>query len=232
MVFTIQNEKEIIMDKILKYILWPILLAPALYLIFIWNSLPDNIVLLTKPIETADRVGNKSELIKRTLIFLALSTGVYFLISNIYRIDRRKYATENKDRLQRMAFAISTYISIISILIIYSSYRGFTHFDVRLVFGSIGLIWCIFGNYMYTLKPNSFTGIRNRWTLNNKENWRKTHRFAGKLWFITGLLLAMICILSPQPVAVIAFVIVSVSIGLLPFIYSYYLYKFQTTSNE
>jgi len=232
MAHAIQNKKEIIMDKALKYALWPIILAPAVYLTIIWNSIPERIATHFKLDGTPDSFGNKPELVTGVLILLALSIGAYFLVSNIYKIDRKKNAGENKDRLRRMAFASSAFISIISILVIKSSSGGVMRFDVRFIFGVIGFMWCLFGNYMYTMKPNSFTGIRNRWTLNNEKNWQKTHRFAGKLWFITGLLLAAICLLTPQDIAVIAFVIVSFSLGFLPIIYSYYIHKNKITSYE
>lgn len=225
MAFTIQNEKEIIMDKTLKYALCPIILAPAVYLAITWNSIPEKIAIHFKLDGTPDSFGNETELATGVLILLVLSIGVYFLVSNIYKIDSKKNAGENKDRLHRIAFASSAFISIISIMVIKSSAGGAMRFDVRFIFGAIGFMWCLFGNYMYTMKPNSFAGIRNRWTLANEKNWQKTHRFAGRLWFITGLLLAAICLLSSQDIAVIAFLIVSFSIGFLPFFYSYYINK-------
>jgi uncharacterized membrane protein len=225
MVFTIQSKKEVNMDKLLKYSIGPIILAPVIYLFIIWNSLPEKIAMHFKQDGTAYRFGNKIELLIGIFIFFAISIGIYFLVRNTYKIDRKKYVVGNKDRLHRMAFASSMFISIISSMIIHKSSGGSIRFDVRFIFGAIGFMWCVFGNYMYTMKPNSFAGIRNRWTLNNQENWRKTHLFAGKLWFIAGLLLAAICLLSPQNIAVIAFVIVSISIWLMPIIYSYYIHK-------
>lgn len=43
----------------------------------------------------------------------------------------------------------------------------------------LGLFFIIFGNYLPKVSPNHVVGIRLPWTLNNTENWRKTHRFAG-----------------------------------------------------
>ena len=33
------------MDKLLKIFIWPIMLAPAVYLLYIWNSLPERVAL-------------------------------------------------------------------------------------------------------------------------------------------------------------------------------------------
>lgn len=50
------------------------------------------------------------------------------------------------------------------------------------------------GNYMPTLRPNSGIGIRVKWTMENEQVWKLTHRFAGKLWVVIGLLLTAACI--------------------------------------
>ena len=52
------------------------------------------------------------------------------------------------------------------------------------------------GNYMPTLRPNSGIGIRVKWTMENEQVWKLTHRFAGKLWVVIGLLLTAACIVG------------------------------------
>ena len=51
----------------------------------------------------------------------------------------------------------------------------------------IGLIFVIIGNYLPKCKQNYTIGIKIPWTLDNEENWNKTHRFAGFLWTLCGL---------------------------------------------
>jgi uncharacterized membrane protein len=48
---------------------------------------------------------------------------------------------------------------------------------------------------MPKLKQNYMIGIRLPWTLENEDNWNRTHAFAGKLWpsgAVVGILLAII----------------------------------------
>ena len=47
------------------------------------------------------------------------------------------------------------------------------------------------GNYMPKLKVNHTVGIRLPWTLQSEDNWHKTHRLAGKLWVLGGLILLL-----------------------------------------
>jgi len=81
------------------------------------------------------------------------------------------------------------------------------------------------GNYMHTIKPNYFAGLRLPWTLNNEDNWRKTHLLAGKLWFIGGLVIAILCLVVPGTAAIVLFFIATIVLILVPVIYSYRLYK-------
>ena len=55
----------------------------------------------------------------------------------------------------------------------------------------IGLIFTIIGNYMPKCKQNYTIGIKIPWTLDNEENWNRTHRFAGWLWTFCGI--AIMC---------------------------------------
>ena len=55
----------------------------------------------------------------------------------------------------------------------------------------IGLVFAIIGNYMPKCKQNYTIGIKIPWTLNSEENWNKTHRFAGILWVICGIIIML-----------------------------------------
>jgi uncharacterized membrane protein len=50
----------------------------------------------------------------------------------------------------------------------------------------------IVGNFLGTLRPNYFAGIRTPWTLENPETWRATHRLGGRLMFFGGLILLIV----------------------------------------
>ena len=53
----------------------------------------------------------------------------------------------------------------------------------------VGLLFIIIGNYLPKARQNYTLGIKIAWTLANEENWNRTHRLAGYLWMIGGLLL-------------------------------------------
>ncbi len=213
------------MNKYFKILVWPIAIFPLIYLLVIWNSLPEKIAIHFDWQGHPDRYGNKNELLLMVAILSLLSIGMFFLLSNIYRIDPQKYAAENKDRLLRMAFVISIFISALSSFIIYSSAKEGFELGIRYIFAGVGLLFCFIGNYMHTIKPNYFAGFRVPWTLNNEENWRKTHLLGGRLWFAGGLVIAIVCLLLPDSVSMIMFLILTMVLVIIPLVYSYRLYK-------
>jgi uncharacterized membrane protein len=213
------------MTRYFKYLIWPVALVPLVYLLSIWQSLPQEMAMHFDLQGKPDDYGNKSELLVMVSVFSAMSIAIYFILSNIYKIDPKKYAADNKDRLQRMGFAIAVFMVALSCYIIYNASRGSMEMSVRYIFAGVGLLLCLIGNYMHTIKPNYFAGLRLPWTLNNEDNWRKTHLLAGKLWFIGGLVIAILCLVVPNTVAIFLFFIAILVLILVPVIYSYRLFR-------
>ena len=96
----------------------------------------------------------------------------------------------------------------------------------------MGLLFFLIGNYMPKTKQNGAVGIRIKWTLESEENWGATHRYAGKLWCLGGLLL-MVCALIPSVLAVILlWIVILAAMVILPTRYSYRFYKSQVTEGK
>ena len=53
------------------------------------------------------------------------------------------------------------------------------------------LLFIAMGNWMPKIKQNSTLGIKIKWTLYNEENWNKTHRVAGFVWVIGGVIFCL-----------------------------------------
>ena len=213
------------MDKIMKKIAWLFIIAPAIYLAIVWNTLPETIAMHFNLKGEIDRYGSKNELATMIMILVGVNAIVYLLLPQVYRIDPKRYAVENKGRLFRIAFAVAVFTSAVLCLLIYSSIHGNIKFSMRFILAGVGLILAVVGNYIYNIKPNYFAGIRLPWTLNNDENWKRTHLLGGKLLFGGGLLIAVICLFAPFTFSMITlFTILSVVI-LITCIYSYRLYK-------
>src|SRR4051812_17944965 len=104
------------MNIFLRRIVWPIMLIPAVYLAILWNHIPQTVPMHFDFKGNVDRYGSKHELLVLIISLTVLNAIVYLVITNIYKIDPKKYAVQNKERLQRMAFYVTMYLSAIWIM--------------------------------------------------------------------------------------------------------------------
>lgn len=95
----------------------------------------------------------------------------------------------------------------------------------QFVLVSIGILIAITGNYMNSIKPNYFIGIRTPWTLENPDVWKKTHRFASKLWIIGGVLMTISAFTPFLKDSLFVIVGAVLILAVIPFIYSYRLFN-------
>ena len=215
------------MNRLLPKLVWPVMALPALYLALAWNKLPENVALHFDLAGKPDRFGSRTELITTVIILTVTNALVYLLLTNIWRIDPKKHASDNRNRMVSIGFATVLFLSGIMCMIIYSASRGNIRFSTGLIFSATGLFFAVIGNYLPNLKPNYFAGLRLPWTLENEENWRKTHQLAGTLWFAGGLFLALACLFLPPTAAIILFFSVMTILVLIPAVFSYRLYRQQ-----
>ena len=93
-----------------------------------------------------------------------------------------------------------------------------------LVMLPLALIMIVFGNYIPQIKQNRTMGYKLPWTLQNEVVWQKTHRFAGIVTVLAGIMLAIsavICGLKHDDVWIfLPFGVAFLSITVLPIIYA------------
>src|SRR5215471_15831063 len=215
------------MNKFLNRTFWLVMIIPIAYLAVVWNTLPEKIAMHFDLHGNADKFDSKNELLWFTIIMVFVAIAVYLLLTNIWRIDPKKYAAENKGRLQKIAFALVIFLAAIQCFVIYIATQGSMKLNFRTFFVLIGIFWAVIANYMNNLKPNYFAGFRLPWTLENEENWRRTHHLASKLWFAGGLLIAAICIFTSTTISIITLFSILTIVTVIPIVYSYRLYRKQ-----
>lgn len=82
----------------------------------------------------------------------------------------------------------------------------------------VGIVLIVVGNYIPKTRQNYTVGIRTPWTLNNEENWNKTHRFGGKILVISGIM-TILSVFIPY-LYIFAFILFPLII-----VYSYWIYR-------
>jgi uncharacterized membrane protein len=95
----------------------------------------------------------------------------------------------------------------------------------RAMGAGISLFFALLGNYLTTVQPNYFIGIRTPWALESDIVWFKTHRLVGRLFFGGGLGLAALAVIGPLAWFEPTLLVVVLGIVGLGYGYSYWLYQ-------
>jgi uncharacterized membrane protein len=199
-------------------------LLPAVYLFFIYASLPQTVPMHYGFNGKVDRYGDKSELVTLQAILLGVPLFVYLLLKFLPLFDPKKQIKYGESTFQKLAFGVVLFITALNIVIIFSTAHHGFKID-KLIFPLIGLMFVFLGNIMNSIKPNYYAGIRTPWTLENEDNWRATHRLASKIWFFGGIVVTIATLLLPSEVGEIVFLCIVAIIVLIPVIYSYVYFR-------
>ena len=201
-----------------------IISIPWIYLAIIWNSLPDTIPVHFGLNGTPDRFGQKNEIFFIPIIMTAISLLVFLLLTNIYKLDPKKYATKQSGTFLKFAMAIVVFISFIGLLVLNWTVKQQTN-SLNLFLALMGLLFAYIGNIMHSIKPNYFAGFRMPWTLESEENWKATHMLASKIWFAGGILIAILALFIKPFIMFFVMMGIVLIMVLVPAIFSYRFFK-------
>jgi uncharacterized membrane protein len=92
----------------------------------------------------------------------------------------------------------------------------------RIAMLGTGALMMVLGNYMGKLQRNFFIGIRTPWTLASAATWERTHRFAGRLFVIAGLIVLLGTVVALPFWIGVGCILAAV---LIPALYSFVIYR-------
>ena len=203
-----------------------IVIIPFVYLTYIWEKLPEKVPVHWNIEGQVDRYGDKSELI---LIPLLLPLLIYVLFTIIPKIDPKDKLKHMGKKYAVLKTVLTVFMSALSMLIIYAAMHE-SFYNPNYIFLLIGILFAILGNYFKTIRANYFIGIKTPWTLENETVWKETHKLAGKIWLIGGLIIVFGSLILEKTANTVLFASITITITLIPVVYSYF--KFQSLSKQ
>jgi uncharacterized membrane protein len=217
--------------KNLRIVLWQAIfgLTPLIYLISIWNDLPDQVPVHYNANFEVDRMGSKFEILGVQIFLFALSVGLSLLLINIHKFDPKKRYADGHPLMQKITWASTVFMSAISFYMAYDTenysveHKGML--SPKYIMALIALLFVVLGNFMNSIKPNYFVGIRTPWTLHDEDNWRKTHQLGSKLWFFGGLLMFVFVLIVPVSLMDLVIIGSTIPLAIIPIWYSYHLFR-------
>lgn len=194
-------------------------LAPLAYLALIWPQLPAQVPVHFNIRGEADRMGSAS-----TLWFLAsMPLGTLALLLVLPRIDPKKQLNPGSTNFRKLMLALMASTAALSFMVLHAAQVGYV------ASGAVALVLCgtyvLLGNYMTTVPPNYFAGIRTPWTLENPVVWQRTHRVGGRAMVAVGLLGLLATWAAPGPTTTVVVLSALLLVTLATAAYSYVVWR-------
>ena len=201
-------------------------LLPILVGLLLWNKFPEHIATHNGLTGTPDGWGS----VPFAVFFPPLALlAVHWLCILFTALDKGNQGWNHK--LFRIVLWIVPIVSNFVSCLMYALALGMDFNITNITLAAMGLLFAVIGNYLPKTRMNSTMGIKVPWTYTSDENWNATHRFAGKVWVIGGLLLVFAGFL-PDGIAVTAMLIAILILTVVPVVYSWRFWKKQVANGE
>ncbi|WP_313529667.1 SdpI family protein [Anaerotignum sp.] len=194
---------------------------PLIMVCLVYKSLPD-LVPMQFQSNGGIRYGEKWQL----LVIAGLSFAMGVIMPLMAKIDpRRENYSKFSAVYERIVLIIEVFMAItMGIVILETLYPGRIPV-IRVVSGTVGLMFVLLGNMMPKVKSNYFTGIKTPWALSSETVWNKTQRLGGKMFFFGGLVMFLSAFVFPIQMMQYITIGLVFLIVLMPTIMSYVWYQ-------
>ena len=201
----------------------PLTFIPMITGLILWNKLPAEMPIHFSTAGVADQFTSKTF----AVLGIPALLWVLHLLSGFLILADPKKQNINDKVFTLMLYTVPA-VGVFSSVMMYTSALNMP-VSVNMVGGLfVGIVFLFVGNYLPKSRQNYTVGIKLPWTLNDTENWNKTHRFGGVLWTICGAILLVNAFLD----FIILVPIVIAAAILLPTAYSFLLYIRKNTTTE
>jgi uncharacterized membrane protein len=204
-----------------EWLFWLILLIPFMYAAYVWNDLPERMPTHWGINGEPNGYGSKTF---GGLFLPFLNVALYFFMRIVPKIDPRKrnYA-DFQSAFTNIRFGLTLFMTLLYFFVVQAA-LGNNLFISKGIEILVLLLFAFLGNYLRTVRPNWFIGIRTPWTMESPEVWKRTHELGGKLFFYTGILGIILVLLCSASYAWITFVLIIAS-TFVTIIYSFVLFQ-------
>ena len=163
-----------------------ITLVPILLGLLLWNRLPDQLPTHFGVDGAADGWSGKGFAVFGIPLMML---GFHIVIFFATRLDKQNRG--HNEKVMNLVGLIFPVMSIVNSVIIYTRAMELELNLSMVLFPMLGLLFIAVGNWLPKIKQNSTLGIKIKWTLYNEENWNRTHRVAGFVWVIGGVIFCL-----------------------------------------
>ena len=200
-----------------------IMLIPILVGIMLWEKLPDQVPYHWNINGEVDGWAGKTQAVFLMPLFMLAMHWVCVFASTA---DPKSKNYHPKSIL--LVLWICPVLNLVLNTMVYAAALNYP-VDIEIIMPLLlGITFILIGNLLPKCRQSYTMGIKLPWTLHNEENWNKTHRLAGKLWVMGGIVIMASALIGSFwiLIGVIALMVA------IPTVYSYCLYRKQMKSEE
>jgi uncharacterized membrane protein len=162
------------------------ILLPIIAGVILWDKLPEQMPIHWNISGEVDKwCGKAFAVIAMPLLMLA----IHWICLAITFSDPKNHG--NSGKILHITFWIIPVINLALSAFTYSAAMGNAIKTELFASLLLGFIFIVTGNYMPKCRQSYTVGIKLPWTLHSEENWNKTHRFAGRVWLVGGVIITV-----------------------------------------
>ncbi|MBQ2952287.1 MAG: SdpI family protein [Clostridia bacterium] len=196
-----------------------ITLLPVLAGLILWNRLPDEIPMHFNAAGEVDGMASKA--VGVFLMPLIMVAVQWLCAVGSFKMDPK--ADNLNDKVMGLVLWIVPVLSVLLHVLVYGTALG-EDMKVQVIIPLVaGLALTMIGNWLPKCKQTYTLGIKLPWTLADEDNWNRTHRFAGPLWVVGGLIIMVSALCGGAFLWVMLAVLLAMVF--VPAVYSYMLFR-------
>ena len=191
-------------------------LLPILFSLAVYDRLPDQVATHFNFSGEADGYSPKA--------FAVIGLPAFMAVFNLIVQAALKFDPKHQNHPSALITVVKWLFPVLSIVMVGATTLNALGWEVsmdKLVYILVGVVMIIIGNYLPKCKQNYTMGIKLPWTLDDEDNWNRTHRLGGWIYVLCGIVFMVGGLLGiGWPMFVVFFVL-----ALVPMVYSFLLYK-------
>ena len=151
--------------------------------------------------------------------------GLLGLLSLLPWLSPKQFTLDTfKATYAQVVLLVTGMMAYIQALILWAASVGNLDMN-RSMMGGLCLFFALMGNLMGKVKRNMYVGVKTPWTLASERVWNDTHRLAGRLFVLAGVLGALVCLAFGNMVSFIVSMSLIGVAAIVPVVYSLVHYK-------
>ena len=230
----------------MKKVMWAISVFSLVLTALALQFMPDSVPMHYDLAGSIDRWGSKYEnlilpgsILLQSLLWHVILTRFEKKAAKSSEEKERAEALSNAKVLKIVGVSMTAMFTVMQGFLLYSAYAAARANSPKtpvpignISYILVGVVLIVLGNYMPKTKKNPFAGIRTRFSMYNDTTWKKSNRFGGIVFILTGFLTILTAVFAKADIASILLLIYILAATAITVLYSYKVYQAELAQKE